>query len=237
MVYSLETELSNLKDGIDTPSPMHVYNPMLEFLQSGGRSRAPEEVDELIGQQFYRGLFDAFSDVTESMPQGPELKYIKKEVQLYKERGWNEYIVYLSELMPQVSNSCFSFKGSVTESLLLEKVTRNAGATYLETQWYGQYFCEHDIEGELLHSPLFMDCNVVCSGPLLSERKRTITEAIVSKAKELWLNAYSIDDGRTFIISKQRIPASKVQEVGDAWRYNDPSCKYLRININCDSAV
>ena len=132
-------------------------------------------------------------------------------------------------LLLKISKYCFGFKGSATESLLLEKVTREAGAEYPETSWKGGSY-------DLSQMPLFLDCNIVGPEVVLSERKKAVTDAIVKTAKDLLFYSYPLNGGSVYIISKQRIPADRIKDA-ERFGFDDNLCRYLTISIKANCAI
>ena len=160
----------------------------------------------------------------------PERKRIDEEFEFLSKRKSFPYLVYLSALIKKICNDCYSFKGSATESLLLERATKDSGFAASETSWQGQSHCDEQTEGFLFKEPLWIEFVVVSPQAELAEKKGKIEKTIFKTAEDMCLKAYPINEGKAFIISEKSIPDDKVQEIEDSWNY-------LRVNIRCYDAI
>ncbi len=192
------------------------YDPITEFKEKGGSARCPS-VETHIDRVLPYSLQDAFRNVLKKFDKESETrKLLKDEIYSLVRHGWDDYIVFLSNLIPQIKDKCISLKGSAMNSLLLQHSTLCASADMAESSI------------PTINGLLVLECNLIGPSEIIDELKKDVSDTIEFLARYYWYNIYQTSENE-YIISEKGINSHEkaALNTGKADR-----SKYLTIKVN-----
>ncbi len=192
------------------------YDPITEFREKGGSDRRPT-VETHIDRVLPYSLRDAFRNVLKRFDKESETgKLLNNEINTLVRKGWDDYIVFLSNLIPQIKDKCISLKGSAMNSLLLQHSTQYAPADMAESSI-------PDING-----PLVLECNLVGLSDVIDELKKYVSDEIEFLARYYWYDIYQTSENE-FIISEKGINSREKAAFSSG---KADRSKYLTVRVN-----
>lgn len=192
------------------------YNPITEFKVNGGSTKRPT-VETYINRVLPYSLRDELKNVLKRFDMESETgKQLKNEINLFIKKGWDDYIVFLANLLPRIKEKSISFKGSAMNSLLLQYSTHCDLANDTE-----------DTDTSF-NGPLVLECNLVGPSGIIDELRYDVLCTIVYLAKDYWYWLHKLGDN-VFIISMDYLSSNDKNDL-DSGKAN--LNKYLTIKIN-----
>ena len=138
---------------------------------------------------------------------------IEEEISLFKERGWEHYVLFLSNLLPELrrSDALSSLSKSALDSYFLYKAENGPSINHDKLR-------DSKAKSILLNDALRLDINLVGLKFMWEEKLQSINDIIESNIKEHNLfsaerlnNSTQDDASETLILSTSRIPESDVK--------------------------
>ena len=192
------------------------YDPISEFKEKGVSAKR-STVETHIGRVLPYSICDAFRNILKRFDKESETgKMLKNEINSLVRKGWDDYIVFLSTLIPQIKDKCISLKGSAMNLLLLKYSIQSNPADTIEDDNTG------------FNSPLVLECNLVAPSGIIDELKKDVSDNIEYLARYYWYNIYQTSE-KEYLISLKGINSHEKAALisGKADR-----SKYLTINVN-----
>ena len=200
------------KDG----TQLYSYNPIAEFRENGGSLKQPT-VESLIDRTLPYSLSSAFSDVIERFDKDSETrKLLSDEIKLFKRKGWDDYIVFISKLIQELKEKCISFKGSAMDSLLLQYSMQKESTDLIE-------YSKSDFNGSLV-----LECNVVGLSDIIDGLKKDVSNGIENLASYYWYSLYQVSENE-YVISMLDLNSKEKNDLASGKADRN---KYLTIKVN-----